>query len=279
MLKILQLNIRLGGFNRKPTDVDGLMPEIVDLLIAGDYDLIALQEVSGNGYTYNKNPKLDCYEYLTVRLSGYVGKIFKYILFPDLDQGYQGVAIFYKADRFEFLKQEDIYMYNRPQPKPSTDRDWINYPSAAILLSLRDIGSNKVFNFVSAHFAWELKSYYASQARIDRAQVLVKHLSNITQPVILTGDTNVDWDSQIMLQFEDIGMRNLGRELKLTNTLNPKQTVYYQDIFVNDPIQSKRGGVPCDNVLLSSGIKLIDLHVLDADVSDHLPLEVDLELI
>ena len=171
-------------------------------------------------------------------------------------------------------------MYSRFNKRPSTYNNWLKNPVGAIVLQLFDKEAKKQFHFASGHFAWTKKSYITFPAQIQRANILRQFLRKLNTPIILAADTNVDPDLKVIRQFENIGLRNLTLEYKFNNTLNPKQTNHYQDIFVNDPIQSKRGGVACDNILISKENFTIDSYkVLNDDVSDHFPLELVVDFV
>jgi endonuclease/exonuclease/phosphatase family metal-dependent hydrolase len=126
----------------------------------------------------------------------------------------------------------------------------------------------KIFTVVTSHLvrgrASEDKPYKANQAKI-----LLNFLKTLKNPFILTGDFNLNPQTQIVDSFSQLA-KNLILQKGITNTLNPR-THRLKELFPK--------GMAVDYIFVSEGIGVLDFHLVDhPDISDHLGLSLTFQV-
>jgi len=114
---------------------------------------------------------------------------------------------------------------------------------------------------VSHHGFHELEPL-GSEDTVRSMSKLSSSLKKIQEPLILAGDLNVIDQSPAMRVFDN-WLRDLTAEFKITDTLSQF---------------GKVRNVPCDHILVSSGINVNAFEVSEEIVSDHAALILDFEL-
>lgn len=102
--------------------------------------------------------------------------------------------------------------------------------------------------------------------RIRQSEAVIKFFEDKQAPVIIGGDFNVNPDTQSIEMFEWFGYKNLIKDFNIETTRNhlawdrfPTNKKYYSDyLFINDKIRCK------------------EFRVLKVEVSDHLPLILEI---
>jgi len=108
-----------------------------------------------------------------------------------------------------------------------------------------------------------------SPARIEVSKALIEFFADKNEaPVIIGGDFNINPDTKSIGMFSENGYRDLIHEFSIKTTRNhfawdrfPDTPLYYSDyIFLNDKVELK------------------NFSVTDNEVSDHLPLVLEVEI-
>lgn len=104
--------------------------------------------------------------------------------------------------------------------------------------------------------------------RLIQSQQIIEYYKNYDHPVIIGGDFNLEMPTQSVELFEMSGYRNLITEFKIKTTRNriiwekyPNSIQYFSDyVFVNNKVNVKSLTVP------------------NIEISDHLPMILEIEL-
>ena len=278
------MNIQSGGEEKPGTESNsGLLNKISGFINFNSYDLVAFQEVSGNfgifGGVNVKKIGLDTFSYFKKNLNSMKGVLFSFSELTDIPDNYWGVAVFYKSQRFELIKSENIYTCDKNIKRLSSFNDWQNNATGFIAVKLKDKGTKKIFWFLTGHLSWGPVGRFDSEFQRSAAMIMVKYIKSLKEPVITTIDMNVEWFTKTAVEFEEAGLISLSRKYNIQNTLNPLQTRHYENIFIKDNFASKKGGVACDNIYLTKGIKENNFEVIKENFSDHYGLSSELELV
>ncbi|MCF7815993.1 MAG: endonuclease/exonuclease/phosphatase family protein [Candidatus Pacebacteria bacterium] len=127
-------------------------------------------------------------------------------------------------------------------------------------VSLRHEGSKlTVMNF---HGLWNGKGKIDSEDRINQSQKIIDFIRTFDGKVILCGDFNLLLDTQSIKMFEDAGLRNLIREYKITST---RSSLY------------SKSEKFADYIFVSNSVEVRDFQVINTEVSDHLPLSIEIK--
>jgi endonuclease/exonuclease/phosphatase family metal-dependent hydrolase len=249
-LKLLNLNICGGKF----------YDDIISFVKTGDFDILCLQEIKAgkhgftNGDTFKKLREdlgMDGEFALTTNLLGD-------------KSSYDGNAIFYKKG-FQVANRQTIELFPFSEVLPN-QTIFNSYPRNALSLDF-SIG-NKIFSIINTQLAWNIKPIETpTQTEVGRK--LFNFVSAFKNDYILTGDFNLEADSNVVRQFGKIA-KNLTLENKITNTLNPK-THRAKDLFPK--------GLAVDFIFTTPNIRVNDFKLVDKpDLSDHFGLTLSFEL-
>lgn len=103
--------------------------------------------------------------------------------------------------------------------------------------------------------------------RIKQSQELINFFKDKSEPVIIGGDFNLFPDTQSITMFAEHGYRDLIKEFDIATTRNH----FAWDRF---PVKMNYS----DYVFLKGGVVLKSFTVTDNEVSDHLPLLLEIEV-
>lgn len=100
-------------------------------------------------------------------------------------------AIFYKKDRFRLLDGGDFWLSETPEV-PSKGWD-AALPRICTWIQLQPVAGTRPFHLFNLHF-----DHVGVQARLESARLVLSRIRDIAgdQPVVLTGDFNVDQHSE-----------------------------------------------------------------------------------
>lgn len=276
-IKVFHLNTECNGItniheNRKL----GMLPDITKYVNDNKFDLVALQEVSAD-YTFKPERfsdalGVDGFKYYSEKLNNLKGEIFKVSKLKEAPNSYYGVAIFYNDQRFILISADRIHTNDEDQIRSVYSKDTVKMPYGFLSLKLKEKLSGLEFFVITGHLTWGPISYKDTPVQYERAKVLSNYIKTLKQPVILTLDMNVEWFTKTSSQFEDAGLTSLARKYSVKNTLNPLRTKFSKQIFVDDPVSSKNGGVAVDNVFISKQFRESDFKVVMENLSDHYAL-------
>lgn len=260
-IKILQLNIWKGK----------LFNNFLPYLKTHHFDILHFQEVAGPGVSFlgGENYK-EIQNTLGVKYLGLRAKEFD----TTHPGGYEGSATFFHST-FTLLEEKVIYL-NQQLEQP-VDNEYLasiqgtshpffeDIPRIALAVKLERLG--KVSWFVNTQLAWN-PSPLDTPKKIACAKVLENFLATLREPFVLTGDFNVESDTEIVRNFEKYA-QNLIAKHNITNTLNS---------HVHRAKHLFPPGLAVDFIMPKKGMTVKDFAVLDKDFSDHLGLTATVEI-
>ena len=150
-------------------------------------DLFGTQEVL-HGQLGDLLANLDGYAYIGV------GR-------DDGKEGGEYSAIFYKTDRLALLSHGNFWLSETP------DRPGLGWDAACVRICTWGEFRNKVSGLHFYHFNLHM-DHVGTVARREAAKLVVEKIRQIAkgQPVVLTGDFNVDQDNEIFKTFTSSGI-------------------------------------------------------------------------
>lgn len=249
--KLFQLN----------TDMGRELEELKEYILKEDFDILNLQELGGTERTQNG---IDTFKWLTENLPEYKGQMVKMFRVKNKPENYMGPGIFTKKN-INVIKTHEIWMTEfweiEEGNKTPTDR-----PYAALGVEIDIEGKNPLL-LVSTQLTWVPRPF-DTDTTIERSRKLYDFIKASGKEFVLTGDFNVDSRTITSMQFEELG-RNLTRENKVTNTLNPRLH-RAQHLFPQ--------GIPSDQIIVSEGVIVKKFEVIEKDLSDHFGLVLKFEI-
>lgn len=251
-IRLLHLNIYLAKF----------VKNINEYVQKNDFDILNFQEVTGGELSFDN---IDSFEFLKKSLPNFQGELGKSWNIFEKPESYFGNAIFFKKD-FKLNKKRFIRLNKNYDIKNPKNRIIENDPKTLLSLSL-DINGNNI-EIINTHLAWG-KTPKDEPYKLEQGKILYNYLKNIKSPFVLSGDFNLEKDSQVIKWMETFG-RNLVSENNIQNTLNPR-THHAQELFPK--------GLAVDYIFTHPSIKVNQFELIDKiDLSDHLGLLVDFEI-
>lgn len=254
-------------------------PVITQLIRFHDFDIFGSQEVM-NGQLNDMLNQLKGYNYIGVGRN------------DGLKEG-EYSPIFYKNDKFEVVKSGHFWM-SEIEDKPNVGWD-AALPRICTWGKFKLKGTDESFWFFNLHM-----DHKGVKARVESSKLVVEKINSMCkgEPVILTGDFNVDQtsDGYKILCSSDVlrdsfEIAEIRYALNGTaNAFNPnlKTDSRIDHIFVSNDFQVKRYGVLTDtyrtktsnsNEEIKSGNfpKELTLHQYEIRLpSDHYPVKVEL---
>lgn len=103
-----------------------------------------------------------------------------------------------------------------------------------------------------------------SSERIEQSEFLIDFFKDKKGPKIIGGDFNLEPETQSVKLFEKGGYRNLIKEYGIKTTRNKLAWVYTKKLYFSDYI------------FVSPEVKVKNFEVLNLEISDHLPLILEL---
>lgn len=256
-VKVLQLNIFTGKY----------LDNIVSFLNQNDFDIIQMQEVASIGFGYAKK---NCFEEIK-NILDYEGVYEPSTKLAVNKNAFFGCATFFKK-KLNLIKTDILWM-----KEPVDIRDNEQLISAKPPEAIENLGRNaiiltfeinkKKISFVNTHLTWGPHGN-DTPVKLEVGKILFDYVRNLNNEFVLTGDFNVDKNSQIVKWFNSIG-RNLIEENGVTNTLNPRLH-RAKELFPP--------GLGVDFAFISNGLNVQNFKIIEEDLSDHLGLSFDLYL-
>ena len=162
----------------------------------------------------------------------------------------------------------DLSTYVRKTSFKLVNQTAINteYPdvSPAIITNLEH--NNIKFNIINYHGVALPGHKGDTHNRIKASQLIIDQVSNLEGHKIIGGDFNLNPDSKSITMFEKIGYLNLIKEYKVKTTRNnnawklyPNDRQYYADY-----------------TLIDNNLKINNFKVISTQISDHLPMLLDI---
>lgn len=245
-LRIVTFNLRYNT----PADGENAWPnrreQVVELLADIDADLLALQEVLPNQFSYLRE-QLPRY--------GWFGEG------RERDGTGEHVPVGYRADRFD-RDDAGVFWLSSTPDEPSVGWDG-DCPRLATWVNLN--GNESDIHFLSTHL-----DHKGERARSNGAAMIAERVSGQSRPVLVAGDFNATPESAPLQRLTAKGLSDTRQSA--TSVVGPIGTYHG---FDGDPQHR------IDYVFGSESIQVrrVETHVTDPPhPSDHFPVVVDVEL-
>jgi len=223
-----------------------------------DADIFCFQEIlkGGKGQTSRGKMK-SLYEDISNVLADHFGYFSEYgeggyysENSKDLDFKY-GIACFVKKNyKQSFI--EGITLYDQ-------GKKWSDYDGRfAVGASFAITVSNYVI--VNVHGLWQGSMKKDSEARLEQSKKIINLANKIEGKKIICGDFNLEPYTESIKKFENLPMKNLILEHKITST---RTSFYTKDIKF------------ADFIFVDNKVEVIDFKVLPDEVSDHNPIYLE----
>lgn len=168
-----------------------------------------------------------------------------------------GVAIFVKT-RHELLAASECFVFLARNSMVGQDARTLGRNVQHVQLGV----NGKILNLFNFHGLWNGNGKTDTPQRLEQSKRVVEFLSKFASPKILIGDFNLLPDTE-SLGILKSGMRDLIEENSITNT---RSSYYTKDVKF------------ADYALVTPDVKVSKFTVMPDEVSDHLPLMLDIEL-
>lgn len=250
IIKFITLNLWNGGI---------LMNHIIEFLKKENGDIIALQEA----YDENNIVRETRYRSVSVlkKECGYDYSTFSPAFLDDRKEPFakNGNCV---LSRFPIESSRSIF-YDVPYGRfPSGLTDYSFNPRNLQFVKINLCKS--ILNVLNTQGIWGFDSY-DNERRLNMSEIIIKEIKN-KQNVILTGDFNVNPNTETVRKIEN-HLGNIFRgELKTTFNLKRKEK---SGNFASSVV---------DMTFVSNDIEILEHYCPDVDISDHLPLVCRFEI-
>lgn len=178
-----------------------------------------------------------------------------YYFRPHLEEGY-GLAMFIRKD-IAVKSEGEVYVYKHKGYVPEGELG-----NHARNIQYINIDANgRPLAVINFHGLWNGQGKNDTEDRINQSNNIIKFINSLNGEVVLCGDFNLLPDTKSIKLFEKSGLRNLIKEYKINST----RSSFY-----------KKPEKYADYIFLSAGVKEKDFKVLQDEVSDHLPLYLEI---
>lgn len=246
-VRVLQLNIFMGKW----------LDEVIKYVKKENFDILIFQEVSGGRVSFHRDNTFQ-----KIIDLGYDGELLANWRVKGFHGSFFGNATFFKRS-FTLLERTEIWLKSYRDIEDPDNRESRDDPKAPLSLLLEKNGIQ--LRVVNAHLAWN-PTPNDTKEKIRQAKIFYNYLKTIDAPFIITGDFNVEKDTQVVKMIDKIG-RNLAREHNVINTLNSRK---HKAPHLFPP------GLAVDYAYVSDDIRVEKFEVLDMDLSDHLGIYLEL---
>ena len=255
-LKLLQLNI--NALNH--------LSQLQNFLQQHTFDILQFQEVVGKGTTMgNIYSSPDSMEILEKILGpSYQSFLAKNDTITSSPTAYFGSATFIHL-RHPVVHHEIIWLHKRNTPFPQESHQYGHMTRS--VLAVKIATDTTPLWLLNTHLTWG-PTQEDTPEKMQQSKKLLEFVASLKEPFLLSGDFNVDNNSQIIRTLEKYG-RNLPKEYQVTNTLNPR-THRARHLFPK--------GLAVDFIFTSPTLLVKDFQMLHDDISDHLGLAVTIEI-
>lgn len=163
---------------------------------------------------------------------------------------------------YEIVKGQNIFLQNHFTYVTNWD-DWPEEEYRGIQVTDLKINDTKKLRVMNYHGIWS-KNKVGNNKTLEACKKIKNIALEVDYPSVICGDFNLFPDTDSMKVFED-DFNNLMNIYNISTT-RPKE---------NELSDKKRNVV--DYIITSKNLIINNLEVLDSDVSDHLPLVVDID--
>lgn len=246
-MKLIQLNIWQGR----------LLREVIDFLQNEQPDFVCMQEVYSSNIDTPLYDFLNCYERIHEVFPEYYGFFSEAYKMEFMGEPFGfGNAILSKyalsgTETFPINGEYQVY-------KNLTNYIGNTRNLQRALVTINDTTSFTLFNH---HGYWD-QSPLGNNLTVDALQKVSSIIANTTGPVVFAGDLNVIPGSPALQTFN-------GLLQDLTETYQVKTTLSEL---------GKVPDVPCDHIMVSDDVKVLNYETKSRLVSDHMPIVLEFEV-
>lgn len=188
------------------------------------------------------------------------------VVFQDLLESHQGFFAYKRvSDEEDFLQA--TYVKKSSKVK-STQVLLKNEPYLGLGLNILIEKAGKQISIGNFHGLSQPGNKLDTPKRLEQSKLLIESLGKIPGPQIIGGDLNLEVETESIRIFEEHGYRNLIKEFSIPTTRNkyaweryPSRKQYFSDF-----------------VLVSPEIEIISFSVPNLEISDHLPLILNIKV-
>lgn len=245
-IRFLHLNIQAGRFINR----------VAEFIKENDIDVANFQEVEGKNLS---EFDVDCFEYLKKSLPDHNGEMNINWNLTSGKNAYSSNATFFKKS-FTLLEKDIKWLKEYREIENAKTRGYENDPTSCMKLTLSK--DNKKFEILNTHLAWS-NNANDDPNKLAQGKKLISYIEKVNGPFILSGDFNVDKNSQTVKSLNKLA-RNLPIENGVVNTLNLK--VHWAKDRIPSP------GLGVDFIYVANSLKVNSFRVINEDLSDHLGL-------
>lgn len=249
-LKLITINIYKGE----------LLEAVCSFIKQEQPDIVVLQEVYDG-----RDPALPTqyrsWDILKKSLA-YTGQDFEAAFLDNVAEGKipQGNAI---LSRFP-ITDRDITFFNEPFDENHVDDIRLNPITPHVLQHVVLDTPDGEINVFNLHGTWDLDGDNFSEKRRQMSEAILKATKD-KENVLLAGDTNAKPTNQAMRNLEPQLVNVFGEELTTTFNMSRKDMPGYATAAV-------------DMIFVSPDVKILGKKCPDVDISDHLPMVVEVEI-
>jgi len=249
-LKVIYLNLWEGGL---------LMPAVIDFLRQESPQIVCLQEVYGGvdvklEERFRSIPVLK--SALGYKYHHFAGAMIDRRWSQPLEEGNLILSNFP-------LDNPQVIFFDVPFGERVDDENFDYSYTPRNLQLVEATVNNQVFNILNVQGIWGFDGY-DNERRLKMAQTIVDCLSNKAN-VILGGDFNIDINTQ--------AIRNI--ETKLTNVFKGELKSSFNMLRKDNPGYAT---AVVDMIFMSPNLKIANHYCPAVDISDHLPLVLELDI-
>lgn len=250
-IKLITLNIWQGGL---------LFDNAVEFIKKEKPDILCLQEVY-DSHNQDLDLRLRTIEELQARMPWLPYSAFAPTVIDSTTKAPWGSAVFSKFE----IAENKRHLFDLP----FTEHDlmliepyYIEKTPYGMIETKIKIGERGIYVF-SLHGVWG--THGGDTKRRFEMEKVISNAVKGKETVILAGDTNFNPDTQVARKIENYLISVFGTSLKSTFNMKHKQNPGFATAVV-------------DMIFVSENIKVLSRNCPDVDVSDHLPLAVELEI-
>ncbi|MDP4010130.1 MAG: hypothetical protein Q8P53_04095 [Candidatus Shapirobacteria bacterium] len=140
-------------------------------------------------------------------------------------------------------------------------------PNSGLCVYTQIQNENKIINLCNVHGISKPGNKLDTPGRIKQSQIIIDFMKNVAGPKVIGGDFNLELNTESVKMFEDNGYINLIKEFNISTTRNELAWKKYPD--------NKQ--YFADYIFVSPDIKVINFSVPNIEISDHLPLILEIE--
>lgn len=223
-----------------------------------DVDIFCLQEVYNGGENHELELRFKSENKiynLLAEINNILSDKFYFHFHPHI-KDYYGLAIFVKKD-INVINFGEIYVHKEKGYVSEENSGFHGKNVQYLNLSI----NGKKINILNFHGLWTGKGKDDTEDRIVQSENIVSFVKTLEGEIILSGDFNLDPDTDSIKILENFGLNNLIKE----NNISTTRTSLYPRIDVS-PF--------ADYVFVSKDVKVKSFEIMPDEVSDHAAMKL-----